>query len=187
MLSITCGEIREKVRRLTIKYKTTDPFELCGCLGVVLNGVNFGESETSIKAMTIVISKICCIQYNVCLSDVLLRFILAHELGHAVLHKRKQHIDTGFFDGVSQTEKEANLFAAELLFGESKNLYDKMQNRESTLFEFAAECKVPYELLAYKLEIMKDEGYEVPSIPYEPDSRFLGGNLGLDNCYKFYG
>ena len=49
---------------------------------------------------------------------------------------------------------------------------------ELSMFQLAAEYCVPYELLAYKLKIMEDEGYDVPELPYEPDSRFLGGSLG---------
>lgn len=67
-------------------------------------------------------------------------------------------------------EQEANLFAAELI--------KRMKYSELSMFQLAAEYCVPYELLAYKLKIMEDEGYDVPELPYEPDSRFLGGSLG---------
>lgn len=177
MLGITTGEIRKKVTGLKKKYGTSDPFELCSCLETALLGVNFGTSETAIKAMTMTSSRMSCIQYNICLPEILLRFIVAHELGHAVLHKNKYHMDTGFFDDVSLTEREANLFAAELLLGDSEKVYNEMRSGDLTMFQYAAEHKVPYELLAYKLEIMSDEGYDIPDLPYEPDSRFLGRDL----------
>jgi len=177
MLGISCSKIKNKVRRLVGKYKTTDPYELCECMGIILSDENFGESETAIKAMTMTISRITIIQFNSCLDEVILRFIIAHELGHAVLHKNIRHVDNGFFDDLSQTEREANLFAAELIFGDSRKLFECMQYSEQTLFQLAAEKQVPYELLAYKLEIMKEEGFDVPELPYRPDSRFLSRNL----------
>ncbi|WP_044974200.1 ImmA/IrrE family metallo-endopeptidase [Ruminococcus sp. HUN007] len=181
MLSISCHDISTKVRKLVRRYKTSDPSELCSCMDIILCEADFGSSETAIKAMTMTVSRVSCIQYSSALPDTVRRFIIAHELGHAVLH-RKNHIDTGFFDDISVTEREANLFAAELLFGSSDILYEKMKNSEGSLFQFAAEYNVPYELLAYKIEIMKDEGYDVPELPYRPDSRFLGGRLWNENC-----
>lgn len=187
MLGITACEIRKKVRKLVSENNTSDPFELCRCLEIVLLGTDFGRSETAIKAMTMISSRICCIQYNTYLSDVLLRFIVAHELGHAVLHRKKFHADTALFDDISLTEKEANLFAAELLLGESEDVYCEMKSCDATLFQYAAEKNVPYELLAYKLEIMADEGYDIPSLPYEPDSRFLGGDIGQNSSCTYSG
>ena len=181
MLGISCSEIRKKVRKLVKRYGTSDPSELCRCMEIILCEADLGTSETAIKAMTMTVSRVSCIQYNRTLPEVVRRFIIAHELGHAVLHRRN-HIDTGFFDDVSVTEREANLFAAELLFGESSEVSEKMKASEGTLFQFAAEYQVPYELLAYKIEIMKDEGYDVPDLPYQPDSRFLGGSLWSENC-----
>lgn len=183
MLGISCSEIRKKVRGLVRKYRTSDPSELCECMGILLCSENFGTSASSIKAMTMTFARITIIQYNKNLKGPVLRFITAHELGHAVLHRNMRHLDTGLFDDVSQTEREANLFAAELLFGDSGQLLEKMKNCEQTLFQFAAGYEVPYELLAYKLEIMEDEGFEVPSLPYEPDNRFLGSISGQYTGY----
>ena len=177
MLGISCSIIKNKVRRLVGKYKTADPYELCECMGIILSDENFGESQTAIKAMTMTISRITIIQFNRNLDDVVLKFIIAHELGHAILHKNMRHVDNGFFDDLSRTEREANLFAAELIFGDSQQFFECMQYSEQTLFQMAAEKQVPYELLAYKLEIMKEEGYDVPELPYRPDSRFLSRNL----------
>lgn len=73
MLGISCSKIKNKVRRLVGKYKTTDPYELCECMGIILSDENFGESETAIKAMTMTISRITIIQFNSCLDEVILR------------------------------------------------------------------------------------------------------------------
>lgn len=188
MLKIDSSEIRKKVRRLIRKHKTSDPFELCQIMCDKLEAIDFGKSDTAVKGMTFVNSQIVLIKYNENLSRILLYFILAHELGHIVLHKGYQetYTDNVFFDDAMDMELEANMFAAELLLGDSKELYEEMQDCEMTMFQLAAKHKVPYELLAYKLMIMEDEGYDVPELPYAPDAGFLSGNLGLEDCYSYY-
>ena len=145
MLTVSSDEIRCRVEKLRRQFQTSDPFILCRQLDVQLKGVNFGETEHSIKAMTTVIFRIRMIQYNSNLPRTLLTFILAHELGHILLH-----------------------------------------SREIKTFQIAAVHHVPYDFLAYKLQMMEEEGYPVPELPAEPDSRCLGGDLGLPDCYGFY-
>ena len=74
----------------------------------------------------------------------------------------------------------------ELLLGDSASFYREMQDSDYTLFQIAAVHHVPYDFLAYKLQMMEEEGYPVPELPAEPDSRCLGGDLGLPDCYGFY-
>ena len=81
---------------------------------------------------------------------------------------------------------EIKRFAAELLLGDSASFYREMQDSDYTLFQIAAVHHVPYDFLAYKLQMMEEEGYPVPELPAEPDSRCLGGDLGLPDCYGFY-
>jgi len=188
MLCNSIADISRKARKLTTKYSLNDPAKLCEEMGIQVVYQDMGTSETAIKAMLVVERRIKCIVVNENLPDVILRFILAHELGHAVLHtQRCRHFtDDGLFDDSSRMEKEANIFAAELLFGESGDLMAYMKYSELTVFQIAAEYCVPYELLAYKLEIMEDEGYDVPELPYAPDSRFLCGMLGMDERYCYH-
>ena len=89
MLTVSTEEIRCRVEKLRRQFLTSDPFILCRQLDVQLKGVNFGETEHSIKAMTTVIFRIRMIQYNSNLPRTLLTFILAHELGHILLHSRE--------------------------------------------------------------------------------------------------
>ena len=188
MLCNSIADISRKAKKLTTKYGLNDPAKLCEEMGIQIVYQNMGTSETAIKAMLVVERRIKCIVVNENLPDVILRFILAHELGHAVLHVQrcKHFTDNGLFDDSSCLEKEANVFAAELLFGESEDLIESMKYSELTLFQLAAEYCVPYELLAYKLEIMEDEGYDVPELPYTPDDCFLRGNLGMNEQYHYH-
>lgn len=189
MLRSNSNEIRKKVRKLVRKHRTSDPFELCEIMCDIFEAVDFGKSETAVKGMTFVNRQIVLIKYNENLSRILLYFIVAHELGHVVLHKgyQESYTDNVFFNDAVDMELEANMFAAELLLGDSKELYEEMRDCDMTMFQLAAKHKVPYELLAYKLMIMEDEGYDVPELPYAPDAGFLSGNLGLEDCYSYYG
>lgn len=189
MIRTDSSEIRKKVRNMIRKHKTSNPFELCKMVCGIFEGVDFGENETSIKAMTIVSRQIVLVKYNVNLPKILLNFILAHELGHIMLHRNYQEnfCDNVFFNDTENMETEANMFAAELLLGDSEKLYEEMKESDITMFQLAAKYNVPYELFAYKLMIMEDEGYDVPELPYVPDSCFLSGNLGLENCYSYCG
>lgn len=182
-------EICRIARRLIRKYDTQNPEKLCEELGIQLLYEDMGTDQTSIKAMMVVHRRIKCIVVNCNLPDVILCFILAHELGHAVLHTshHQQFMDVGLFEDTSCLEKEANLFAAELLLGDSEELMEEMTYSELSMFQLAASHHVPYELLAYKLEIMEEEGYEVPELPYEPNSRFLTGMLGMDEDFSYWG
>lgn len=189
MMGIDLQKISRCVRQIVTKYGLTDPRKLCTAMDIAVVYKDMGTDETSIKAMMVVDRRIKCIVVNSNLPDVILRFILAHELGHAVLHtqKCKQFTDRGLFDDASRMEKEANTFAAELLLGDSKELMEEMAYSEHSMFQLAAAHRVPYELLAYKLEVMEEEGYHVPELPYEPDSCFLQGMLGMDGDFSYWG
>lgn len=95
MLCNTIADISRKARRLTNKYSLTDSARLCEAMGIRIVYQDMGTAETSIKAMLVVERQIKCIVVNDNLPDVIMRFILAHELGHAVLHTKKCKQFTG--------------------------------------------------------------------------------------------
>lgn len=132
MLTVSSDEIRCRVEKSWRQFQTSDPFILCRQLDVRLKGVNFGETEHSIKAMTTVIFRIRMIQYNSNLPRTLLTFILAHELGHILLHSREiktfQETETTLYE-TNRLETEANRFAAE--------------SRWVTVHPFTGKCRIP--------------------------------------------
>lgn len=181
MIGTDCIAISRTAKRLAERYDSHDPAKLCEKSGVKLIYKDMGCSETAIKALTVIYKRVACIIVNSELPEIISKFIIAHELGHAVLHADKcsSFADNGLFDDTSVLEKEANIFAAELLLGSSEDIIDELEYSELSVFQLAAEHCVPYELLAYKFEIMEEEGYDVPELPYAPDSRFLRGDLGM--------
>lgn len=107
------------------------------------------------------------------------RILLAHELGHAVLH-REIALLRGFqefelFDATDPTEYEANLFAAELLI-EDDELLNLINDEDKSFFSIARELFVPAELLDFKLRVMKRKGYHMEA-PYISHGDFLKNDI----------
>ena len=108
------------------------------------------------------------------LPEIVQRYILAHELGHAVLHGSggfSTFHDTALYDESSAAEKEANLFAAELLMDDEKVLEEI--NNDGTFFTAAAMLNVPMELLDFKFRMMKWKGYKLVEPPVTSRNNFL--------------
>lgn len=184
MIYYSIDEICEKVHQLIRTFGTDDPEELCDMLEIVVTEEDFGKSEDTLRGMVTLIPtfKMTCIVLNSNLSEITRIFYLAHELGHSVLHISediKRISDIGLLDNTDTMEIEANLFAAELLLGDSDNLVKEIKDSELTAFQFAASKNVPYELFAYKVMIMREQGYKVREIPIMPDSRFLSKVKGV--------
>lgn len=182
-------EIARIARKTVKKYGTSNPFHLCEDMGICVKYMDLGRRTTSIKAMLVVHHRVKCIIINENLPYVIQYFIVAHEIGHAILHSKKaiQFTDTGLFDNTADTEQEAHIFAAELLLGDSDELLNDMLSFENlTMYQLAAAKNVPYELLAYKFGIMKEEGYKIPNLPENPKSGFMLGMLGMNKEYNYW-
>lgn len=171
---MSCAEVVKEVDRIRERHQETDPFLLCAAMGIVLLPQPLGREKDAIKGFYLCYKRIHTITYNTDLPDVLQRVVVSHELGHARLHAsagmRAFH-DVGLFDESSRYEKEANLFAAELLLEDEKVL--SMLNADNTFFSAAASLNVPMELLDFKFRVMKWKGYKLVEPPITADSGFL--------------
>lgn len=78
--------IRQEVSRLKMKYQTDDPYEICEYLDIQVMDRPMGKSPRSCKGFFLVSSRCKLIVINSDLPDSIQRIIIAHELGHAVLH-----------------------------------------------------------------------------------------------------
>ena len=131
-------DIKDKVERLINTYGTNNPFKLCKYFKINIIYMDLGNIKGySIKKMK---KKVICIKSN--LSDFDKKLVCAHELGHCLLH---QFNDINFF--IKNTniirnsilEKEANMFAVELLTDE--HFIESIEN-SSIKNEFLNEIKI---------------------------------------------
>ncbi|MBQ9030109.1 MAG: ImmA/IrrE family metallo-endopeptidase [Parasporobacterium sp.] len=171
---MTYSYICETVSRLKKKYKETDLFELCKAMGILILERPMGTSEDSVKGFFMVNKRVRVITVNSDLPDIIMRIIIAHELGHAVLHCGlgvQTFHDVSVFDESSAMEQQANLFAAELLMDDD-DVFEVI-NQDGTFFSAAANLYVPMELLDFKFRLMKWKGYKLIEPPITSRSNFL--------------
>lgn len=171
----TAARIIETVEKLIKKYDTRDPYELCKCLGIK---IHFYDMEKKLKGFFFYQSRQKNIVIDSNVNDILERILVAHELGHAVLHAQiammKGFQDMEVLDGSSLEEDEANFFAAELLLEDSEVLE---LLSEYSFFETAKQLYVPAALLDYKFTLLHEKG-ELVNPMYIRKSDFLKDNLG---------
>ncbi len=183
---MTYAEISESVAALVKKYDERDPFRLCRAMDITLLRQPLGNAPDAIKGFFLESKRIRTITVNSDLPEVFQRIIVAHELCHATNH-RKSGIhafhEVSMFDQTSIMEKDANLFAAELLLEDQKVL--EALNQDTTFFSAAAALLVPAELLDFKFRVMKWKGYKLIEPPISARSNFLR-DMEVPNDADYY-
>lgn len=171
---MTHDDICKAVKKITDTYGERNPFRLCEDLDIILLFQALGTENNSVKGFYFESHRIKTITVNSDLSEELQRIITAHELGHAVLHRtEKVHSfnELWLFDEAEVMEREANLFAAELLVDDKELL--EILREGSTFFEAAARLMVPIEILEFKLRLIRSKGYDIREAPMRAKSKFL--------------
>ena len=118
--------IRKIISKYTNKYSTNNPYELAKYLKIEVFYSPFGALSGFYKYM----KRHKCIFINSDIEDEnLMRFVMAHELGHAIMHTKENcyFMDSKTLLNTSKIETQANMFAINLLvpdelFAEHKNL-----------------------------------------------------------------
>ena len=126
----TAARIIETVEKLIKKYDTRDPYELCKCLGIK---IHFYDMEKKLKGFFFYQSRQKNIVIDSNVNDILERILVAHELGHAVLHAQ-----IAMMKGFQEME------VLELL-------------SEYSFFETAKQLYVPAALLDYKFSLLHEK------------------------------
>lgn len=105
-------DIKRIVSYYVRKFQTTDPFEIADRLGVL-----YQIGEIGCEGCYMFLKNHRYIFLNQNLNEQERRMVMAHELGHAVLHRKENcyFIRNKTLLLNSKTEMEANRFAAELL------------------------------------------------------------------------
>jgi Zn-dependent peptidase ImmA (M78 family) len=143
-------------------------------MGYKLIFSSFGTEPDAIKGFILKSNRIIAITINSDLPPVIQKIIVAHELGHAILHKNSGVLafhEVTLFDDSSMYEKDANLFAAEYLLDDNSVL-DTL-NADNTSYSAAAALYVPTELLDFKFRVMKWKGYKLVEPPVTSRNNFL--------------
>jgi len=159
--------IISEVNSIVKKYGTRDPYLICDAMKIRLRRMDLRQK---IKGYYFYQSRIQNIVIDESLPDAFSRILAAHELGHAVLH-RETAMMKGFaeleiplsYEKEDSLERDANLFAAELLL-DDETIVSSLKN--NTFFEAAAELNVPAALLDYKFYIMHKKGYALSDMQF---------------------
>ncbi|MBF2345384.1 ImmA/IrrE family metallo-endopeptidase [Listeria seeligeri] len=109
--------VNEMVETLSRKNQTSNPFELCEKLNIIVIPWNL-DSDTN--GFYKYIRRNRFIFYNSNLPEHQIKYVVAHELGHAVLHTRLNATFTKsiHWSNLSKIEVEAHQFAVSLMIAD---------------------------------------------------------------------
>lgn len=130
---------------LVRKHGTHDPFQIAKALGIEVVFLPL----TGIRGIFRTMKRCKFIFIDSSLEAYDARFVCAHELGHAILHRGYNRIfmDTNAYFKVNKYEIEADRFAVDLLFSN-----DDLQDFLEHPIQVAADCMgVSIELAEYRM------------------------------------
>lgn len=173
---MTKTDIAKTAKKIRKKYGTTNAFRLCEVLGITVDVFPMGTASNAIKGLIVRNSRCCTITINADLPEELQNIVCFHELGHYLLHHKRQYRgvhafhDFSVMDNAGGLENEANLFVAEYLIDTDELLACL---HEMDFFSAAAALRVPHEILAYKIQLLQKDGI-VDACPVEVQSGCMG-------------
>lgn len=134
-------DIRSVVDNLCRKYKTRNPYELIDAMGIILQ---YGENMERVRGFYLYANRIKLICVGNGLPEHIEKFVISHELGHAVMHKQSSapFLQSTFLS-LDKMEIEANKFAAELVIPDE----EIMEHWEYTIDEWAMFYGLPREVI----------------------------------------
>lgn len=137
-------DIHKTVAYYVRKFETSDPFQIAKALYIELAIGDIGSRLGCYMYM----KRHKCIFLNENLDEHEMRFVMAHELGHAILHPRQNcyFIRNKTFLSADRIEIEANTFAIELLVPDT----EIAENPDLTIGQLARMTGYSEELLKCK-------------------------------------
>ncbi|KMT22973.1 ImmA/IrrE family metallo-endopeptidase [Clostridium cylindrosporum] len=146
-------DIHRIVKRLIKRYETRNPLTIAKELGIYIEYKNYTD-DTKGYFINLLRNKFIVVNSNLNEHDQ--QIVLAHELGHAILHSSRGTCMireyTLFPRGIH--ENEANKFAAELLIDETT--ISKEQLAEMSIDQLSCFFCTPQELISYKFDNYND-------------------------------
>ncbi len=143
--------VDEAVKYVLRKYKTNDPSKIAEKLKVILITTNLVD----IRGFYQYWKRNHIIYLDEKLPSIELNFVLAHEIGHMLMHKKSNamFLDSRTFFSLSSYEREANLFAVELLLPDSL----LKEYRNTSLYTLAQSVGIPNELAQLKFKNLQSK------------------------------
>lgn len=138
-------EQKRTANSLVRKFGTRDPFRIAEALGIEVVRVPL----SGIRGFYQYVKRCKLIYIDSSLPDAEARFVCAHEIGHAILHRGYNRIfmDSHTYFAVNKFETEANHFAVDLLYDDS-DLLDFLEHP----IQVTADCMgVSVELAEYRM------------------------------------
>lgn len=147
---MTGDYIRKIINKLKKKYNTSSPYELAECLDITVIIQPLG----SVWGMYKHIRKNKVIFINSILSEIERRFVLAHEIGHAVLHPKSScfFINENNYISKIKSEYEANVFAAEFLIDDLA--VDQLELNGFSVDQLSQNYYVPIDIIKLKFNLL---------------------------------
>jgi len=142
--------IKGIVLSLLETYGTLNPFELCDRMNITILKSKLGNEIKGFFHRTPDGYEV--IHINSSIDESEMKYICAHELGHAILHKS---LSLGFFNSnsmqiINKYEIQADKFAAEILI--DHEVYDN-EYSELNIDQISSSICVPSKLIKYKFNL----------------------------------
>lgn len=105
-------DTQKEIKRICKKHQTLDPYEIADAMGIIVHHMDLGNT----RGFCYTSRRIKQIFLNSAMPDYLKRFVLAHELGHLIMHPNHNapFLQSTFFS-MDRYELEANKFAVDLI------------------------------------------------------------------------
>lgn len=162
--------IYNKVQNIIRKFHTRNPFDILQDMHVVIIESN---QYQSLKGYRFISCQTVYTVINTFLPEEK-RIVAAHELGHILLHRHQLKMapmkDSVLYDMTSQSEYEANMFAADLLIDDEH--IHALSQEDMDYFNM---CKCLYttpEVISFRLFSLIRRGHAY-NLPMGIDSKFL--------------
>ncbi|MCR8635776.1 ImmA/IrrE family metallo-endopeptidase [Paenibacillus radicis (ex Xue et al. 2023)] len=134
--------IKNMVKQLVSLHGTNEPQRIASLMQIIV----FYEEFKNVWGYFNTSRRIMMIHVNRNLDETLQRFVIAHELGHRVLHPKVNvpFLKSNTLQSIDRIEREANQFAVELL------IPDNLLLEGISIYEAASICGVPEEIADLK-------------------------------------
>lgn len=168
--------IYEEVERVVKKCHSRNPFDILSSMNVI---VKESSSYQKLKGYCFSVNRSVYVIINSSLHPAEKNIVAAHELAHIVLHKEQLKMapmkDSVLYDMRSETEYEANLFAADLLISD-ETIEDMTKEDDMDYFKMCQTLSTSPDLMSFKLFSLIKRGHSYPLPPVDMNSTFLAKN-----------